>query len=159
MYSNVFNPASGYGPHNAGLTVFEMIRIGLFRVLFHGPKYLSGGATGQNWHPDSDSETITDQKRNLLEGLQADVYDRLRRRGENGFWLLHDTAERSRSTTSFVFTVLSIAEPSPAIAAASPVAMVYHVVGNSRPLRMNRRARPLVRMPGSAALETTRGFW
>ena len=78
--------------------------------------------------------------------------------GTNGLWSLHDTAERSMSSRSFVSTVFSIVEPSPFIAAASPFAMPGHPSGNSRPPRMNRRARPLVRMPGRGALGTASGF-
>ena len=48
LHENIVSPIFLHnGTARVELTVFEMISIGLFSVLFHGPRYLSGGVKGQ----------------------------------------------------------------------------------------------------------------
>ena len=154
------------------------MRIGFFVVLFHGPRKRSGGVTGQNWHPLSGSEiVIVSPKRVTFSWTKsASSMTSSGFGGANGLLSLQDTAERSRSTSSFSFTASRTADASPDMAAANVWAVSGQLCGDARRPIQNtaihfqyrycfaakehnhlRRARPLVRMPGMVALGTGRG--
>ena len=104
-----------------GSAVLLMIRMGLFSVLLNGPAKRSGGATGQYSQPSSGSRVVpAREKRDRFTKLKrASSITSSADGGEKGATSLQVTAERSRSTRPLVFTVSSITEPSPDIAAES----------------------------------------